>query len=205
MRTKAGALVLVLAVAAGCPAAPPPRSDEPRDFAALHSMMGINQKLVFSLQSHVGDPPDREAIRRDLEKLAVHFETVQQLRPYDDDGKNDKLRGWSGRGAQQIRELRDAEWSAQNRKELFQKLTATCTKCHGSFPYSRMLPPMEFDHAAVTRLPSDRSGGTCHTEVLEEWKGTLHATAWTDPLFTTAAGKPMKMECKSCHSPQPIL
>jgi nitrate/TMAO reductase-like tetraheme cytochrome c subunit len=104
-----------------------------------------------------------------------------------------------------MRELRAAEWTPENRKELFQKLTATCTKCHGAYPYSRILPPMEFDHAALTRVPSEQSCGKCHAEVLAEWKGTLHATAWQDPLFVTAAGKPMKMECKPCHSPQPIL
>jgi cytochrome c554/c'-like protein len=205
MKAKPGVLAVLLAAAAGCPSSPPPRPDESRDFATLHSMMGVNQKLVFSLQSHVGDPPERDAIRSDLEKLAGHFEAIQGLRPYDDEDRNQKLRGWSKEIARQMREIRDAEWKAETRKELFQKVTTSCTKCHGSFPYSRVLPPMAFDHAAMTRVPSSRSCGKCHTEVLDEWKGTLHATAWEDPLFVTSAGKPMKMECKSCHSPQPIL
>lgn len=202
MRTKAALLAVLLV---GCPSTPLRTSTDTRDFAVLNSLMGTNQKLIFSLQSHIGDPPDRDGIRNDLERLAVHFESTQQLRPYDDDDKNQKLQGWSGQIARQIRELRDAEWTPRTRKELFQKLTTTCTKCHGSFPYSRVLPPMEFDHAAVTRLPSDQSCGKCHTEVLQEWKGTLHATAWQDPVFVASAGRPMKMECKSCHSPQPVL
>jgi hypothetical protein len=202
MRTKAMLLALFLV---GCPSAPVLTPRESRDFDALNSLMGANQKLLFSLQSHIGDPPERDGIRRDLENLAIHFEKIPALRPYDDDDKNRKLRGWSEQIARQVRELRETEWTAQNRKELYQKLTTTCTRCHGSFPYSRMVPPMEFDHAAVTRLPSDQSCGKCHTEVLQEWKGTLHAKAWEDPVFISAAGRPMKMECKSCHSPQPVL
>src|SRR6185503_6183929 len=202
MRTKAGLLVVLLI---GCPSAPPPAPEASRDYAAMHSLMGINQKLVFALQSHVGDPPERDAIRAGLEKLAIHFETIQALRPYDDDEKNQKLRGWSAQIARQMRELRDEEWTAQTRKEQFGRLTATCVKCHGAFPSSRVLPPMEFDHAAVTRLPSGQACGKCHAEVLEEWKGTLHATAWQDPIFVASAGRPMKMECKPCHSPQPVL
>src|SRR6185295_3012723 len=107
MRTKAGLLVVLLA---GCPSSPAPIPGESRDYAALHSLMGINQKLVFSLQSHVGDPDE-------LDKLAVHFETIQALRPYDDDEKNRKLHGWSGQIARQMRELRAEEWTPQTRKE----------------------------------------------------------------------------------------
>jgi hypothetical protein len=198
-------LAVVPLLIAGCPSGPPPAAPENRDFALLHSMMGTNQKLVFSMQSHVGDPVDRDGIRRDLEKMAGHFEKIQNLHPYGDPEKDDRLRGWSGQIARQMRELGAADWTPATRKELFQKLQATCTKCHGAYPYSRVLPPIGFDHAAITRLPSDQSCGKCHTEVLQEWKGTLHATAWTDPLFTTAAGRPMKMECKACHSPQPVL
>jgi len=206
MRMPRGWLLLALfPLAAGCPSASAPRAVESRDFAAMSSLMGINQKLVFSLQSFIGDPPEPQAIRAYLEKLAGHFETIQSLRPYDDDDKNQKLRGWSGQIARQMRELRDEEWTAATRKDQFHRLTATCVKCHGSFPSSRLLPPMDFDHAAITRLPSEQSCGKCHGEVLEEWKGTLHATAWQDPIFVASAGRPMKMECKPCHSPQPVL
>src|SRR5262245_54589481 len=130
MRTKPG-LVLVLLPAAGCPSSPPPRPAATSDFATMHSLMGINQKLVFALQSHVGDPPERDAIRAGLEKLAIHFETIQSLRPYDDDDRNQKLRGWSGQIARQLRDLHDEVWTTQSRKEQFQRLAATCVKCHG--------------------------------------------------------------------------
>jgi hypothetical protein len=204
-RMRLTAAVPLLAVVMGCPSAPAPAPAAPGDFATLHSLMGENQKLVFSLQSHVGDPPDRDGIRRELEKMAGHFETVQRLRPYGDLEKDDRLRGWAGPVARQLRDLASADWSPATRKDHFKKLADTCSRCHNAYPYSRTLPPMNFDHAAVTRVPSSQSCGKCHTEVLEEWKGTLHAKAWQDPLFVTAAGRPMKMECKSCHSPQPVL
>jgi hypothetical protein len=197
-------LPLLLALI-GCPSAPPARSPESPDFAALHTMMGINQKLVFSLQSHAGDPIERDAIRQDLKRIAGHFESMERLNPYADPEKDGRLRGWSKQVARQTRDLESAEWTPENRKELFQKLSATCTRCHGAYPYSRTLPPMEFDHAALTRRPSSESCGTCHGDVLAEWKGTLHASAWQDPVFVAAAGRPMKMECKPCHSPQPVL
>ncbi|MGH7151192.1 MAG: hypothetical protein ACREIU_10855, partial [Planctomycetota bacterium] len=28
--------------------------------------------------------------------------------------------------------------------------------------------------------------GSCHREIHEEWKGSLHARAWTDPIFQAA-------------------
>jgi hypothetical protein len=193
-----------LLAAIGCPTAPAPRPLESPDFAAMHSMMGVNQKLVFALQSHAGDPLERDAIRQGLTRIAGHFDSMARLSPYGDPEKDDRLRGWSVQVARQLHELESAEWTPENRKELFQKLTGTCTRCHGAYPYSRTLP-MEVDHRALTRQPSAGSCGACHAEVLAEWKDTLHAGAWKDPVFVSAAGRPMKMECKPCHSPQPVL
>src|SRR5437868_93146 len=108
---------LLFSPAIGCPSVPQTPASETRDFAALHSMMGNNQKLVFALQSHIGDPPEREAVRRDLDRLAAHFESIQKLNPYDDREKNDRLQGWSRQIAGQMRELESTEWTAENRKE----------------------------------------------------------------------------------------
>jgi len=204
-RAFRGGVLPVLLAMIGCPTAPAPRPQESADFAELHSMMGVNQKLVFSLQSHAGDPIEGDAIRQGLKRIAGHFESMARLSPYGDPERDDQLRGWSVQISRQMRELEAAEWTPGNRKELFQKLTATCTRCHGAYPYSRVLPPMEFDYGALTRLPSADACGKCHAEVLDEWKGTLHADAWKDPVFVSAAGMPMKMECKPCHSPEPVL
>jgi hypothetical protein len=60
---------------------------------------------------------------------------------------------------------------------------------------------MEFDPGALTRQPSASRAASATPKVLAEWSGTLHATAWQDPVFVSSAGRPMKMECKACHSP----
>ena len=53
--------------------------------------------------------------------------------------------------------------------------------------------------------------GRCHREIHEEWKGSLHAKAWTDPIFQAAweAEKARSPEaaasCVPCHAPAPLL
>ncbi|HKB17382.1 MAG TPA: multiheme c-type cytochrome [Planctomycetota bacterium] len=53
--------------------------------------------------------------------------------------------------------------------------------------------------------------GGCHREIHEEWKGSLHARAWTDPIFQAAyaAEKARNPEaassCVPCHAPAPLL
>lgn len=49
---------------------------------------------------------------------------------------------------------------------------------------------------------SAESCGQCHTEIYQEWKGTMHAQAWTDPLFQAdfeALDK--QYMCTYCHTP----
>ncbi len=47
----------------------------------------------------------------------------------------------------------------------------------------------------------------CHEDVCTEWKGTLHAQSWTDPVFQAAiADRPDKGEsCAPCHAPQELM
>src|SRR5439155_3215363 len=97
--------------------------------------------------------------------------------------KNQRLRHRAQETAHLLRELQAAEWTPRNRKEHYQELTAACAQCHSAFPYSRKLPSLSFDSVAFTRVPSAESCGRCHTEVLAEWKTTLHGTAWQDPVF----------------------
>ncbi|MCI0587637.1 MAG: cytochrome c family protein [Planctomycetes bacterium] len=53
--------------------------------------------------------------------------------------------------------------------------------------------------------------GRCHREIHDEWKGSLHAKAWTDPIFQAAyaAEKARSPEaaasCVPCHAPAPLL
>jgi len=65
--------------------------------------------------------------------------------------------------------------------------------------------PPAFDPQVVKALPSWDACGRCHVSVYGEWKDTLHAGAWSDPLYRMSAGNPPKLECRSCHSMEPIL
>jgi hypothetical protein len=50
--------------------------------------------------------------------------------------------------------------------------------------------------------------GRCHRKIYDEWKGSLHARAWVDPVYLMSSapgGGPPKLECRACHSMEPIL
>lgn len=43
--------------------------------------------------------------------------------------------------------------------------------------------------------------GACHAEIEREWRGSLHASAWSDQVFQAAyAVEPMPF-CRNCHAP----
>jgi hypothetical protein len=65
--------------------------------------------------------------------------------------------------------------------------------------------PAPADLRPITSLPSWEACGKCHQAVYEEWRTTLHAGAWLDPIYRMSAGNPPKMECRGCHSMEPIL
>lgn len=54
-------------------------------------------------------------------------------------------------------------------------------------------------------LPSRAACGACHAREVAEWSGSLHATAWTNRNIRTATDEFKKLECRPCHSPQPVL
>lgn len=65
--------------------------------------------------------------------------------------------------------------------------------------------PVPIDLRPITKLPSWEACGKCHQAVYDEWKQTLHAGAWVDRIYRMSAGNPPKMECRACHSMEPIL
>jgi hypothetical protein len=44
--------------------------------------------------------------------------------------------------------------------------------------------------------------GRCHAEIAAEWRGSLHARAWTDPIFQEAYAAEPLAECRNCHAPE---
>ncbi len=53
-------------------------------------------------------------------------------------------------------------------------------------------------HALAVHL---RTCGNCHGEVAAEWRGSLHAQAWTDPVFQAAYRQEPVARCRHCHAP----
>jgi hypothetical protein len=72
-----------------------------------------------------------------------------------------------------------------------------CAGCHAEFTPS---PP-----APAGKPDAWQACGRCHERVYKEWKGTLHEQAWRDPVYRMSAGNPPKLECRGCHSMEPIL
>jgi len=42
----------------------------------------------------------------------------------------------------------------------------------------------------------------CHQQIADEWRGSLHAAAWTEPVFQAAYAKEPLAYCRNCHAPQ---
>ncbi len=43
---------------------------------------------------------------------------------------------------------------------------------------------------------------SCHADVAEEWRGSMHRAAWTDPVFQAAFVREPLEACRNCHAPQ---
>lgn len=41
----------------------------------------------------------------------------------------------------------------------------------------------------------------CHARIAAEWRGSLHANAWSDPLFQASYLREPEPFCRSCHAP----
>lgn len=44
--------------------------------------------------------------------------------------------------------------------------------------------------------------GKCHAEIVAEWRGSMHAKAWEDPVFQEAYLVEPLAECRNCHAPE---
>lgn len=57
--------------------------------------------------------------------------------------------------------------------------------------------------SAFARPDADpnKSCATCHTEIGQEWNGSLHRKAWIDPVFQSAYEIEPLAFCRGCHAP----
>jgi len=57
----------------------------------------------------------------------------------------------------------------------------------------------------IGAMPAGMSNGSacaqCHAEIAAEWRSSLHAAAWTDPVFQAAYVREPLAFCRNCHAP----
>ncbi|HWB76616.1 MAG TPA: multiheme c-type cytochrome [Nannocystaceae bacterium] len=49
--------------------------------------------------------------------------------------------------------------------------------------------------------PSPEACATCHEDVANEWRTSMHARAWTDPVFRAEYDARPAESCRGCHAP----
>lgn len=65
--------------------------------------------------------------------------------------------------------------------------------------------PEEAPAAALGQVAAD-SCADCHPAIHDEWRGTRHANAFTDPTYQAALkGLEAPERCHGCHAPVPVL
>jgi len=153
-------------------------------------LMGSNDRLKLEIQLLTVEPVDEAAIRERLNRIAQNI---------------DKFPGMTSKrdtAAASVRALAGQPWSGAA-ADRWQALEAACALCHDSLPPRTPAPLV--DLRPWTTKTSYDACGRCHTAVYDEWRQTLHAAAWIDPIYRQSAGNPPKLECRSCHSMEPIL
>ena len=70
-------------------------------------------------------------------------------------------------------------------------------------------PPLEIQAGQFT---SAQACGRCHRDIYSAWQQSLHALAWTDPLFQASfqeavelGGEQVRKLCLGCHTPSVVL
>jgi nitrate/TMAO reductase-like tetraheme cytochrome c subunit len=96
-----------------------------------------------------------------------------------------------------LRRLEGEAWTMESRDDQYAALRRLCAGCHSDFTPSPPVPAGKPDYWQAC--------GRCHERVYKDWKGTLHEEAWLDPVYRLSAGNPSKLECRGCHSMEPIL
>ncbi len=183
---------LLIAMLAACHGGPPVRPLLSDDRDRLIALMGGIDSHLLEIQRGAGDPIEPEVIRAHLAGMREKLERACGL-----ETPHRTFRRRARTAIDAIGELERAEWTKANRDDGYRTVRSLCGGCHEAFA-----PPGNVD---VRTPDSMQACGRCHPKVYEEWKGTLHARAWVDPVYRMSAGDPPKLECRGCHSMEPIL
>jgi hypothetical protein len=73
--------------------------------------------------------------------------------------------------------------------------------CRPSVPFAER---MFFSREATHALPAAADCERCHQEVVEEWRASAHARAWTSEAFQDATHGGRAEPCTGCHAPAPL-
>ncbi len=187
------AAVLCLA-AASClgPRAPEVRPLIVDDHDRLIALMaGIDHHLL-EIQRGAADPIEPDPLRLHVAGMREKFARAAALSvPHEDFGARAR------RAAGIVRGMEAEPWTPENRDGRYATLRGLCSGCHLEYT---PVPPVP-----AGKPDSWQACGRCHEKAYREWKGTLHEQAWLDPVYRMSAGDPPKLECRGCHSMEPIL
>jgi predicted CXXCH cytochrome family protein len=182
----------VLASLATCRGGPPVRPLHANDRDRLIWLMGGIDAHLLEVQWGAADPVQPAYVRPQLAGMREKFERALQLNlPYD------TFAARAREAIETIRELEKSPWTPEMRDDGYATLRAMCAGCHRAFA-----PPNE---VAVVKPRAKEACGGCHPRIYEEWQETLHAKAWIDPVYRMSAGNPPRLECRGCHSMEPVL
>jgi nitrate/TMAO reductase-like tetraheme cytochrome c subunit len=154
-------------------------------------MAGVDSHLL-EIQRGAGDPIEPEYIRKHLAGMRDNFERACALQV-----PHETFRPRAREAIDAVRELEQKAWTTATRDDGYATLKSLCAGCHRVFA-----PPGSVD---IKKPDSKQACAQCHAKIFDEWKETLHARAWIDPVYRLSAGNPPKMECRGCHSMEPIL
>ncbi len=189
---RRGAALLGLSLLTTCRVTGPHRPLVENDRDRLIQLMGGIDAHLMEIQRGAADPIEPARLSEHLAGMRRNFQKAAAL-DLPHAGFPARARDAAGTVASMER----APWTPANRDARYSDLRALCSACHADFA-----PPLS---RAVADPPSAAACGRCHERVYEEWKGTLHARAWVDPVYRMSAGNPPKLECRVCHSMEPIL
>ncbi len=181
--------------------------------------MGKMARSVREIQYLSGtDPLKEQEIKKRLKAIEEQLRSVRghRMARYPED-LNITFREGVNSAIQTVGDLRDKEWNTKNIGPRYRTLTNTCGSCHKLIhpkvdevvDLKKVMPNVTASTMERLSEPAESSCGSCHPDVLEEWKSTLHSNAWSDPIYRMSAtvkdSDTIKRECRPCHSPMPVL
>lgn len=174
------------------PSGPPVRPLVENDHDRLIALMGGIDAHLLEIQRGAADPLELDYVKKHLAGMRQKLEGAAALPE-----PKDTFRARAAGALETVRELEGLPWTPETREDHYRTLRGLCAGCHRA-----LAPPLELP---IQKPSSWDSCGRCHEQVYKDWEGTLHARAWLDPVYRMSAGDPPKLECRGCHSMEPIL